>query len=304
MIVVHYESALDDAARRELLYAGDVFLFGPRPSTLALCDFARGFIEDAFAPLDPLHAQDELTPEAYVDLVAPIKPKFIHHARTKGLIQDLLGDLCCGPDRTYFDVPRMRVAPHSGYLTAGVAYQFHPHRDTWYSAPLCQLNWWFPLWDIDRTSTMAFYPRCFDATLPNSSEEFDYYEWNATGRKDAAKHVTSDSRRQPKIVGEADLGEEARFVVPRGGVIVFSGEALHATVPNSSGVARFSIDMRTANLDDLICGRAAPNGDSNPSGTSLRDFMRVRDMERLPSEVVAAHERASSHHDGVLVYQP
>jgi hypothetical protein len=151
---------------------------------------------------------------------------------------------------------------------------------------------------------MAFYPRCFSAVLENSSKEFDYYDWNAVGRKESARHIAADTRRQPKLTADIDLGEEVRFIVPPGGVILFSGAALHATVPNSSGVARFSIDFRTANVDDLSGGRGAFVGDSDPSGTALRDFMRVADLERLPADVVATHDRGESAPDGVLVFQP
>jgi hypothetical protein len=41
----------------------------------------------------------------------------------------------------------MRTAFPGNYLKSGIAYAFHPHRDTWYSAPFCQINWWMPIYD-------------------------------------------------------------------------------------------------------------------------------------------------------------
>ena len=73
--------------------------------------------------------------EKFVDIIAPLQPSFIHHPESKRLIVAMLDEVCCDADETYFDVPRMRVQAHDAYLTAGVGYQLHPHRDTWYAAP-------------------------------------------------------------------------------------------------------------------------------------------------------------------------
>ena len=61
---------------------------------------------------------------------------------------------------------------------------------------------------------------------------------------------------------------------------MFSGNQLHSTVPNTSGQTRFSIDFRTVNIGDVRSRREAPNVDSECTGTSLRDFLRVRDLEQ------------------------
>jgi hypothetical protein len=85
--------------------------------------------------------------------------------------------------------------------------------------------------------------------------------------------------------------------------VVFSAAHMHSTVPNTTGRARYSIDFRTVNRADLESGRSAPNVDSACTGTSLRDFVRGRDGERLPEEVVALYDDADAH-VGELVYQP
>ena len=56
-----------------------------------------------------------------------------------------------------------------GYLTSGVGYAHHPHRDTWYSAPMAQLNWWLPIYDIETSQSMAFHPYYFDKPIKNGS---------------------------------------------------------------------------------------------------------------------------------------
>jgi ectoine hydroxylase-related dioxygenase (phytanoyl-CoA dioxygenase family) len=173
-----------------------------------------------------------------------------------------------------------------GYLTAGVGYAFHPHRDTWYSAPMCQLNWWMPIYDFDAESALAFHPRYFDRPVRNDSENFNYYRWNSEGRKNAANHIKTDTRPQPKALDPVEVEPQLRVVVQAGGIVLFSPAHLHSTVPNTTGATRYSIDFRTVDSDDVAAKRGAANVDSAPTGTSLRDFMKGTDFSRFPPEVV------------------
>ena len=260
-------------------------------------------IQEALPDLDPLSAQHAMAVERYVEIMAPLKPAFIHHPRTKELIRDLVKDLGCNLENTFLDVPRLRMVTSDGYLTSGIGYAHHPHRDTWYSAPQCQLNWWIPLWDIQAESALAFHPAWFDRPIKNSSSEFNYYRWNSEGRKNAAQHIKQDTRNQPKPLDSIDLGPELRVVLKAGGIVLFSPVQLHSTVPNTTGLTRYSIDFRTVALDDLLAGRGAPNVDAACTGTSLRDFKRGSDLTPLPEEQVARYD-SGTEGGGMLVFTP
>src|SRR5947208_1793783 len=65
MFTVWTDADLARPEGRDKLYRGGVFVLSPRPSLAALIDHARSFIEDAFAPLDPRHAQHELPIEQF-----------------------------------------------------------------------------------------------------------------------------------------------------------------------------------------------------------------------------------------------
>jgi len=302
MHTVYFDSAVSDSVRRQRLYEGQIFVFSPRPSTLALCQLARDMLEAAFAPLDPKTAQYSLSVEEYVAIVAPLKPQFIHHPSTKQLIRDVLVDLACDLDQTYLDVPRFRMVTSDGYLTSGVGYAHHPHRDTWYSAPMCQLNWWLPLYEIESESSMAFHPRYWSQAVKNESSSFNYYEWNKNGRKNASQHIKSDTRKQPHATETIELDPQVRVVCPAGGIVLFSGAQMHSTVPNTSGVSRYSLDFRTAHFDEILSKGGAANIDSAPTGTSLRDFMRGSDFVRLPEEIVSLYDATPSGEG--LIFQP
>lgn len=304
MHTVYFDSAMSDAERRRELYAGQVFVYSPRPSTLALTEWARQLIAEAFHPLPPETAQHELPVEKFVEIMAPLKPRFIHHPRTKELLLELLADLGCEMDRTYYDVPRMRVATSDHYLDAGVAYPLHPHRDTWYASPMCQLNWWLPVYPIASSSSFAFFPQYWGREVKNSSNEYNHYEWNRVGRKDAAKEVKADTRKQPKVQGELDLSTQVRLVCPPGGLILFSGAQLHATVANTTGRSRFSVDFRTAHADELAVKGGAENFDCFPQGTTLRELRCASDQAPVPAEILLVHEPVPPEDEDGLVFKP
>jgi hypothetical protein len=303
MNTIYFDSTVDDETRRKQLYQGQLFVYSPSPSSSALCTFAREMIQEAFGSVDPLKAQYSMPVEKYVEIMAQLKPKFIHHPKSKQLIQGMLDEFGCDLSKTYFDVPRLRTATSNGYLTTGIAYAFHPHRDTWYSAPFCQLNWWLPVHEIQSENSLAFHPRYWTQPLRNGSNRYNYYRWNEDSRKNAAKHIKTDTRDQPRPEEPVELDPQTRPVCKAGGIILFSASQLHSTVPNTAERARFSIDFRTVHLDDVAARNGAPNIDSACTGTTLRDFLCAADLSRMPEELILPYDQEPPT-DGVLVFGP
>ncbi len=284
------DSSKDDDARRAALYDGDLFFFGPNSARLAFCDFARGLIEEAFHPHHPPTAQHELPVDRYVEILADLKPRFIHHPESKTLIRAVLDELGCDPERTYFDVPRLRSSTSDDYLTTGIAYAFHPHRDTWYSAPMCQLNWWMPIYPLSDDEGMVFYPDYWARSVKNGSRRYNYAEWNAQNRFSAAQHVGVDKRDQPKPEEQMDLSHDLRFHGDAGSMVVFSGAQMHASLENHAGHTRFSIDFRTVHMDEVTGGTGSPNVDSECTGTTMGDYLRCTDLAHVPEEWIERYE--------------
>lgn len=303
MNAIFFDAMVDDEQRRQQLYDGALHVNSPTAHSLELCEFARELAREAFAPHDPEHAQEFLPVERYVEILAQLKPRFIHHPRCKELIRGLLSDLGCDIEMTYFDVPRLRTMTHSNYLTAGLAYAFHPHRDTWFSAPPSQLNWWLPVYDIGADNTIAFFPSYFGRPIANSSRDYNYYKWNQESRRAAASQIKTDTRKQPQALEPIDMDSQVRVVCRAGGIILFSGDYLHATVPNTSSRTRFSIDFRTVHLDDVIEKRGAEAIDSECTGTTLRDFLRASDSTRLSDDIAREYD-TSPPVEGELIFAP
>ena len=303
MNAIYFDAPITDAERRRLLYEGQLLVYSPTHSSKALCEFAQKLSEEAFAPYEPKTAQFDMPPETYASVLESLKPKFIHHPTCKELIKGILSELGCDLAKTYFDVPRLRTATSDNYLTSGLAYAFHPHRDTWYSAPQCQINWWIPVYDIVPENCMAFHPKYWSQPIKNSSREYNYYRWNKESRASAAQHVKTDTRKQPHAEEPLQLDPQVRLVCKVGGIIAFAGAHLHSTVPNTSGYTRFSIDFRTVNRDDVETKSGAPNLDSECTGTTLRDYLRGTDLSRLPDELVVPYETEPPPEDAVLIYE-
>lgn len=297
MNTIYHDPSISDNVRRQMLYRGQLFVYAPRPSTLEFCKFARHLIEEAFEGLDPRTAQDHMPVEKYAEILGELKPKFIHHPKSKEHIQVLLREMGCDIKKTYFDVPRMRSSTSNGYLTSGIAYAWHPHRDTWYSAPACQINWWIPIYDITSDNAMAFHSRYWEQPVRNDSSRYDYEEWNKHHRYAASQFIKEDPRPLPRATELIDLDPQVRLICPAGGVILFSGAQMHSSVPNTSGHTRFSIDFRTVHLDDVMAFRGAPNIDASCTGTTMNDYLRGNDFEHVPHEIVTQYRERAKQTD-------
>jgi len=286
---IYADSKMSDDQRCAELYRGAIFVHSPSPSALDLCRLARELVEEAFRPLDPLKVHESLPAEKCAEILGVVKPKFIHHPDAKRYIRGMLSELGCDLDNTYFDVPRLRTAFPGDFLKSGIAYAFHAHRDTWYSAPFCQINWWMPVYEVRADNCMALHPRYWSQPIKNGSSQYNYHKWNADSRHNAAQHIKADTRVQPHPEEPVELEPEIRMVCPVGGAYQFSAAQLHSTAPNTSGVTRYSVDFRTVHLDDVLNRIGAPNIDSACTGTTMGDYLKGTDFSHLPPEAMALY---------------
>lgn len=286
MTTVFFDSAMPDAERRERLYAGDLFVYSPTPKSVDFCKFTRNLIEQHFAGIEPEFAQYKKSIEDYVNILKVLKPDFIHHDQSKAFVRGILNDLNVNLDNAYFDVPRLRSSTSDEFLTTGIAYAWHPHRDSWYSAPATQVNYWIPVYDLMAENTIAFHTMYFSKVVENDSQKYNYYEWNKKYRAKAAAQTSTDSRPLPGPTEPVETDSQIKIVCPVGGIILFSGAQLHSSVPNTSGRTRFSIDFRAVDIGDIEAGVGAPSQDVKCTGSNIRDFISANDLARMPKRIV------------------
>jgi ectoine hydroxylase-related dioxygenase (phytanoyl-CoA dioxygenase family) len=80
-----------------------------------------------------------------------------------------------------------------------------------------------------------------------------------------------------------EANSELRIVIEPGDLLCFSGAHLHASVPNTSGATRFSVEVRTVSVDDVHAGRGAPNLDGRAPRTAWRWFTGITSNASLAS---------------------
>ena len=151
----------------------------------------------------------------------------------------------CDPERTYFDLPRLRVAPPGDYLTTGVSYSYKPHRDTWYAHPTQLINYWVPVYDSEPSTVMSMFIDYFHQPIPNASGSWDYDEWVKNMRFAAAQNIGVENRQHP--VPTQSLGDplDVRVVQNAGGPDV----VLHLPTPRQRAKPDrlYPLQLRPAN---------------------------------------------------------
>lgn len=301
MVNIHVDPSFDDEERRWRLFAGDVIVYTGVPEVAAFAAFTRDLIGEVFAPHEPRLVHESRSPDELAEILIDFKPAFIHHPESIAHVRRITSVLGASDDSTYADVPKLRTAFPQGGLSTGIAKAFQAHRDTWYAAPLQQINWWMPLWPVAENNIMEFYPRWFGRAIANTSGDYNYYQANVWRAHIKDFSGTVDARVHPEPAVPLPEDEPRLCLVPPvGGIMLFSGDQLHASIPNTGHVTRYSIDFRTVHIADVREGRSAPGVDVACTGTALRDFHRLSDNAALAEEDVAPYDTGDVK--GVKVY--
>jgi hypothetical protein len=140
------------------------------------------------------------------------------------------------------------------------------------------------VFDLTPQNAMKFDLESFARGVDNDSAGFDAYQANRD-RLTAASQVGKDTRARPGARSHV-AGSELTVLPSPGQVLLFSGAHLHASIENTSGVARYSVDFRILDRRDLEAGKGAPMVDVQCSGTMLREFLSVTTDQGFPEEFV------------------
>jgi hypothetical protein len=143
-----------------------------------------------------------------------------------------------------------------------------------------------PIYELNPENCMVFDPGYWDRPIKNGPAGYNYQRWNQESRFNAAEQVKADTRVQPRSEEEIELDPQVRILCKVGGVFMFCAAHLHSTVPNTSGVTRYSIDFRSVHVDSVFGRIGARNIDSACTGTTMGDYLRETDFARLPADAL------------------
>jgi hypothetical protein len=276
------DAEFSDRDRRLSLFAGNLFVYGPRPCTVALSEMSCSVIEEIFGQ-EPVWAQQRMSEEEFASRFERAATNLRH------LAPELAGaaatDLGCDPNATYFKPPSLTTTTGHGFIAHGLGVPQHPHRDTWYSASMSQLNWWVPLYDIDAKPSLAFHPQYWDRAVKNTSKDFDFEEWREAVLAEPNLRADEPSA-QPRSIDPIELTPDIRIACAPGGVVLSSAAQLCSTIPNETLQTHFAVKFQTVHEADLTSGAGADNLDASPRGTLLPSFVRCSDLSPIPMELV------------------
>lgn len=272
------------AELRQRLYAGDLVILTRLRALAEFVEYTQDELTRLFAPHDPEHAHEHIEPGRMAEILGAWKPQWIHADRSRELVRAIITEGGFDAETTHYDVPKPRTSFPDDHLTTGIAFAFPWHRDVWYSAPAQQVNWWLPIFPVRETNAVGFDLANFAQEVPNTSAGFDYYE-NNVRRQSTAKPGGKESQARPGAIAHRPLIDVVPLPSP-GQILLFSGAHLHRSIPNTSGLSRYSVDFRTVDLSDLTAGRGASLADASCTGTAIRDFVSVKDESGFDENVV------------------
>jgi hypothetical protein len=281
---VHVLSApLDDERRRELVYGGDLLIFKRVEPMAEFCASTDGLIRDELGTQDPTRAQFEMGRDAYLAEIEALQKRFREHAEARRLFSAVLERVGVDLGRACWDWLYLRVLPSGEEYASGRAAKLGFHRDTWASNVYAQTNWWAPIYPITSDRSLAFYPNYWEKPLKNTSGGWDLEEVRARRRTGEPVALV------PEPAEPVDAASELRVVIEPGDLLCFSGAHLHASVPNWTDLARFSVEVRTVDAGDAALDRGAPNVDGEAPRVALNWFHRLHDGAPL-TEVIRPQE--------------
>jgi len=266
---------------RGRIYAGDLLVVRGTQEIRDLVDYCRDLLQSTFETDDLIHAQFTLGRTEWDRRAAELRKRAKKDPGARERMAALFSAFGLDGDRTAADVVNLRCQPHDDEPVPDPRHTLGAHRDTWGSNVYQQINWWAPVCRITAERTIAFFPDCWDRPVPNDSRDWDL---DAIRAEIAAARAEARDPVFPNVPAPADphaLGGALPVVIEPGDMLLFSGAHLHASVPNGSGAARYSLELRSVDEHDAAAGVGAPNRDGHAPRVAWHWFRRLADGTRM-----------------------
>ena len=251
----------------ERAFRGELIVFRRLDALDALLTHARDVAFAAFD--DPVRDEGRLDSGLWREKAMAARRSFMHAEAVPDLLRALFTELGFDPETTYRDRAILRFQPGRAACRTRRLRDLPPHRDSWGSNIMTQLNWWAPVFPVEPGATMEIWPGYFDRPVSNSSADWDI---------DALRAAKGSYPLLPEASRPEEEGEPV--LIEPGELLCFSGAHLHASRPNGTGRTRISIDLRTVDVSD---GPGAPNVDGRARHTAYDWFHRLSDGACLAS---------------------
>ena len=265
---------------RERLFHGEILAFRRMPAMAALAERARAMAGDAFAPHAPPAAQASLDRAEFLARAGNLRRAFMGDGEVRAAYRAVIAALGLAPVSTCSDRLILRLQPSGDTHRGRRVRDLPPHRDTWGSNVMAQINLWGPVFPVDPGATLVLWPALFDRPVANTSAGWDLERL----RESPGRYPLLPECRAP-----LDHAAAVPVLIEPGDLLCFSGAHLHASRPNRTGRTRVSIDSRIVDRGDVQAGRGAVNVDGRAPRVAGEWFRGVADGRPLTA---AAGSRA------------
>ena len=265
-------TAVEVPLERGRLYRGEILVFRRLPALAALVALARALACEAFAPHAPPEAQEWLDRVEFLARAAALRRSFMRNTEVRAAFRAVIESLGLDPAATYADRLILRLQPSGATHRGRRVRDLPPHRDTWGSNLMAQINLWGPVFPVAPGATMVIWPTMFDRPVPNTSADWDLEKLRqAPGRYPLL----------PECRAPLDGVPEVPVLIEPGDLLCFSGAHLHASRPNRTGRTRLSLDTRIVSGHDLGAGHGPANVDGHAPRVVHEWFRNVASGELL-----------------------
>ena len=258
-----WEPGTPPRALSEALFEGALVVFdGLRPVT-HLVDRVRAILERVFETQEPSVAQCHLSAPSFCRLAMRAREVVAQDATLARHWCATLTVIGYRRDATWLDRIRLRAVPSRSDIDHRRLQTLPPHRDTWASGIMAQINWWLPLYPLAESRTMLLWPDAFRHRVANNSAEWNFEALKNGGREDYPLLPVACARpAQPGVP----------VLIEPGQLLAFSAAHLHAGASDATDRTRFGVDSRSVWEPDLSSGRGAPNVDGAARAEMWRWF--------------------------------
>jgi len=257
---------------RKRLYRGEILVFRRLPAMAALVTKAREQACEAFAPHEPPVAQESFARAEFLARAASVRRAFMQDAEVRATFHSLIQSLGLDPAATCADRLILRLQPSGDTHRGRRVRDLPPHRDTWGSNVMAQINLWGPVFPVEPGATMVIWPTLFGRPVPNTSADWDLEQLReARGRYPLL----------PECKAALDGVPEIPVLIEPGDLLGFSGAHLHASRPNRTGRTRLSLDTRIVAEGDIRTGHGAANVDGHAPRVVHEWFRNIASGEPL-----------------------
>ena len=273
--MMHSTLPAENRACRLALYRGERFKGAPTPASEALVNDVQELLVSELGCSDPRKAHEELSPEAFFRGIGRVRKQLFLQRHYHDRVREVIEALGFDPEAVAFDPLRLRSIVHLGHENPRAAPVYFPHRDTWYAHEQGIIAWWIPLNDLEAHETFVFEPAKFGQPVENDSASFVYEAWVENGWDLKIGWQDQDAGTSAGYpAASLTEGNEEGFACLRAENLLFSGAHFHRTLPQATGLTRYSLDFRILHLPDHAAHLGAPNVDNQSRGAALVDYVR------------------------------